>query len=301
MQANPGVPNGSSRAIAVVFFTILLFALPGAACSLPGSVMRDKLSTPFPQVSSGVQPVADTPVPAAQSTQPPVPAPTDTATPAPTATLPTTPAPTETMDADPSVYDNFNNPAYDGSYNPHRWTTEKLSGKASARQENGVLVLSATGNHSGVRLEGDTVPAFSATDPMFLEAKLNVPPKPGLGYITFYVRVSNQEELRGQLALFKQGFPVKFFHAWNAQQKSNQDFGNSLFAYDRWYTLRIEVVPEKNLVKCFVDGVNVVNLIPKPAESLNGWKQVYIEVESLSDGTFTASVEDLKFGGLPPR
>ncbi len=48
-------------------------------------------------------------------------------------TLPATPVPTATIDSDPTVYDNFNNPAFDGSWNTELWSVERGSIGTSAQ------------------------------------------------------------------------------------------------------------------------------------------------------------------------
>ena len=61
----------------------------------------------------------------------------------PTRTPRPTPVPTATIDADPTVYDNFNNPASDGSYNRSQWEIAEFSTAADVSQQNGVIALTA--------------------------------------------------------------------------------------------------------------------------------------------------------------
>ncbi|TEU14548.1 MAG: hypothetical protein E3J21_15510, partial [Anaerolineales bacterium] len=58
----------------------------------------------------------------------------------PTPTLRPTPTPTATIDADTTVYDNFNNPAFDGGINTGLWEAQP-SPPGRIGQQNGVMVL----------------------------------------------------------------------------------------------------------------------------------------------------------------
>jgi hypothetical protein len=87
--------------------TAVAEATPPAATSI---ARPRPTATPIAPTSTPLTPT-DTPLPPTATPVPP------TNTPVPTAT----PQPTPTMDADPTVYDNFNNPANDGSFNQSQW------------------------------------------------------------------------------------------------------------------------------------------------------------------------------------
>lgn len=67
-------------------------------------------------------------------------------TPTPTSVPTNTPTPTATIDADPTVYDNFNNPAFDGKINPELWFIDYRGNTGTAKiiQQDGTLLMSDT-------------------------------------------------------------------------------------------------------------------------------------------------------------
>lgn len=88
-------------------------------------------------------------VSAPPATHTPTSVPTRTPTNTPTPTPSTTPLPaltsTATIDADPTIYDNFNDPTFNGHFNTKLWSMEEADFETSQMvQQNGILMLSDT-------------------------------------------------------------------------------------------------------------------------------------------------------------
>ena len=171
-----------------------------AAMSQPTATPLVPTFTPLPPTDTPVPPTAtpvlptDTPVPTStpRPTATPVP---PTNTPVPTAT----PQPTPTMDADPTVYDNFNNPANEGGYNTDLWELWHLAGRVA--QQDGVLMFTQRGKpedgtYLGARKDYDV----SLDSPTFFEARLMLSPEANAGFVR--LALYTKDLFKNNLALF---------------------------------------------------------------------------------------------------
>ncbi len=115
--------------------------------------------------------------------------PTDTPIP-PTKTPHPTPIPTATIDADPTVYDNFNNPANDGSFNKSQW---EVWGNPPNQiiQQGGILIVTQDGKlNDETRLSARRYAHTISKKPTFFEVKMKSEPTKNAGFILFVIDYS---------------------------------------------------------------------------------------------------------------
>ena len=95
--------------------------------------------------------------------------------------------PTATIDADPTVYDNFNNPANDGSFNKYQWIMLNDS-MGKVIQKDGRLIVSYDNKtpENGISLSALKYDSVIQT-PTFFEAKLMVDKPPQNGWVFLLV------------------------------------------------------------------------------------------------------------------
>ncbi len=233
-----------------------------------------------------------TPRPAAT----PVP-PTDT--PMPTATLRPTPTPTPTMDADPTVYDNFNNPAFDGEWNTGLWTYGDKCNPANTlvKQKDGILMISRQlDNPCGL----DTLrPRTWTIDQVgFVEAKLmldgNIEASEwGDVGIGVYGLVNGDEWWTVCYILGKQ-------QEGDARAGCNTiDYeGHDLAVqYNSWHTMRFEINPDTAVISYFVDGQQIDAYVHADPEAFKKTQfKVPVYVWSLGGGLVTGYIDDVRIG-----
>lgn len=208
-------------------------------------------STPTPH------PPTDTPTPAPPST----PTPTNTSRP--------TPTPTATIDADPMVYDNFNNPAFDGGWNTGLWEPSDTNGCKIAQQE-GFLSFSCTDptkdpNFNARRLSNITFSDFS-----FVETKLmlasEIQTSNGNTAIGFSASTDNVfwGIDCGLLGGTQDNFARIFCWVFPAEKLIEGPTVN----YNTWHTVRIEINPETVELRIFADGQRFGSYNPPEADIL---------------------------------
>src|SRR6266498_2277026 len=130
---------------------------------------------PAPTITSGVN-IVGFPT----NTTAPTPVPTDTV---PAGNPTSTVVPTTTVSTDSTLYDDFNNPAYDGKFNTVLWNWDSF-GKIF--QEDGLLVLNLDHYARDIGLNASKL--YEPTYPIFVESKMMLDPASRKGaaiYVAF--------------------------------------------------------------------------------------------------------------------
>lgn len=243
------------------------------------------------------QEVTDTPMPTPMNTA------TPTKTPRPTST------PTATIDADPTVYDNFNNPVFDGSLHPGLWKVW-ASPPSYIEQQDGVAVLTLspgkenyTATLSPTRFEN-----FKLGQGKFMEAKLLLSSETGIegnGDIDLGLTssISDEEDLTFACAIGNApSIDIGcIIYVWDKVNSRNQEEYDTIFIktdFDVWHTVRIEVDSEVNTA-FYIDGQPVGSYKTKFAEKVksnNFWIGLWVYSE-MQDGT-KGYIDDVRIGEL---
>ncbi|MBL7164677.1 MAG: hypothetical protein ISS57_18980, partial [Anaerolineales bacterium] len=230
--------------------------------------------------------VTDTPspstTPTATLTEKPIP--TKTYKPKSTNTLQPsdTPSPSATIDSDPMVYDNFNNPFFDGGFHPGLWDSSDPP-EGHIVQENGILKIkkenqsanSVTGLAALKYLDASLI-SLTSNDPTFFEARLMLDSSDHAGNIYLnlgadlaegswlgqcYVNSSDNEQ---------EGWASCFATNWERREEPGYDYqaeGRSV-SYDTWYIVRIELYPSTMEIKFYIDGNLIGSHIPLDSDKL---------------------------------
>lgn len=220
----------------------------------------------------------DTPTPIATNTYTPTPkSPTPINTPKPTNALPPAPTPTATIDADPTVYDNFDNLTFRGSFNTGRWEKEMPWGNGcSIRQQDGTIVFSSSGSSNGhlCILKANSV-AVGMVKAM--EADIYAEPSATGGYtignIQFGSLLNANEYWFAQCGIFQDENEGWFKASMNVDT-SNSESGALYYDYSgiiqqgQWYKFRLEFHPNTMEVNCYLDDTLFASHVPKQANIL---------------------------------
>ncbi len=234
-----------------------------------------------------------------QTPEPPADTPESTHTPKPNNIPRPTPTPTATIDADPTVYDNFNNPANDGNFNKTRWEFFNPEGICSVAQRKGAMTFSMNSSNTdggcflfGPKdISGDRLQLFEAKMQIstfkegYVNTKLTMASNGFSGggwiqcgiqaqqafnaYIIAYISVTKQETTE-----FERTYPIE---------------------YNRWYTIRSEVDPNSMTFSCFVDNNLIGTVTPEDAPKLKtSFFKRYIQTFISPNSSATTFVDDVR-------
>jgi hypothetical protein len=207
------------------------------------------------------------------------------------------PSPATAAGADPTLYDNFDNPALDGAWDTARWKVTFDAGEAHVEQKEGVLMI--TGQSSGGNGLNAIRPGERTIDEIgMIEAKVMLD--------------SNIEAARGEAGLVIGGLSTGgwWYMGCNvsgqpgdgeARAGCNTGDGYETEAvpvqFDTWYTLRLEVSPDTAAITFFIDGQPIDEFLPADPEAIK--KAIFsvdLAVFSEDDGVVTGYFDDVRLG-----
>ena len=229
------------------------------------------------------------------------PTPTRTSVPTSTRTPRPTPTATATIDADPAVYDNFNNPAYDGSFNPDQWVywTELPNDIA---QEEGILRIRKErpkeSGETGTGLLASKYAHFKLREPMFFEAKLLFDTDNHLGDIQFgiFTDISEHRYWWSRCAIDHAGNPYCQDRTWPGPDDFSETIESS--GYGAWHSFRIEIEPDPMMFTYYIDGQKIARHRPAAADTIVN-ADFRFNVAVFGNGAVAGSVDDVRIGPLP--
>jgi hypothetical protein len=286
---------------------VLLVAVAGAylagrgAKPVPTPTVVVKATTPAATSAAMPRPTA-TPVAPTDTPMPPTDTPVPTSTPRPTATpvpptntpVPTaTPQPTPTMDADPTVYDNFNNPANEGSYNKGLWELGGEGQTGQVAQQNGILIV-ARESEGYTRLYARKYQDIILDAPTLFEARLMLSPDKFDGDVLLQFRANlpgggvwfSNCEIHGYYGAGCYDYKQEG-HWYDAGSKQPVDLGT-------WHTFRIEVDPATMTFTYYIDGQMVGSHVPVDAEKLK--KARFTLFVNVYGKEITGYIDDVRVG-----
>ncbi|MBN1995388.1 MAG: NPCBM/NEW2 domain-containing protein [Anaerolineae bacterium] len=226
----------------------------------------------------------------------------------PTSTPRPTPTPTATMDADPTVYDNFNNPAHDGGFNQSLWTYWS-DPPNQIEQREGMLVITKDGKVEGTNLalhkyEYVHLRTLTSNSPTFFEAKLmldNNKHASGNVQLHFNADLVVGDAWFAECGIGDEGWAYCFDTLWPWQEEHSYDAEGKQVNYGEWHTFRIELDPGSMTFTYYIDGQVAGSHVPVDAEQLkNANFTVYVGVWSDSTDAIVGYIDDVRIGQVEP-
>jgi hypothetical protein len=242
--------------------------------------------------------LTDVPLPPTDaSTKTPVP-PTATPTPRPTQTPTSIPSPTATVDADPTVYDNFNNPAFDGRWNTGLWYRSSDGDSTLIEQRDGFLTISRQlPKNAGLNSSRNgTIDEIA-----FVEAKIKLDSNiqtPEGGTIGIGIQGYVDGDWSLNCSIFGRQQDVAGWASCDTSEGYYESSPNGFkVAYDSWHSVRIEMNPDTAEITFYVDDQPIGSTVPaNPEEFKNAPFQVKLRAWSADGGLVTGYIDDIRIG-----
>lgn len=269
----------------------------------------------------GVPPAAVLPtateavVATAESLPTATPTPEPTNTPLPTQTLTPSPTPTRTPMSytDPLLYDNFNDPAFDGACNLTLWSFHS-GGVFEAKQQNGVMVFSnsAASSSGGAELNISQPTKRSLQQLQLFEARLKVSSDHRGKYAFVKIQITADVSGHGwwtqcRLGSWSGGGNPQFICdiATDSGDKINFEYVTKGIpsAYDMWYSARIEADPRTANLRFYLNNTLVGSHTPADAAALTTANNLQPSVGVWNDGADTYAtryVDDVRITFVQP-
>jgi tetratricopeptide (TPR) repeat protein len=165
------------------------------------------------------------------------------------------------------MYDDFNNPAYDGSYNQNLWEQSATAG--SVEQRAGEMVLSQDTYGILTELYAKSYKNMTLQSPIFFEAKLKLDPDQNAGNVMMGPCCE-------KLDMNCMTSPYDGIHqvascwlTWNNSQFMEFPPGKKMITPGSWHTFRIEFDPGVRTFAFLIDGEQI-GTYTASAEQLQG-------------------------------
>jgi hypothetical protein len=212
--------------------------------------------------------------------------------------LPSTDIANLLTDANLKLYDDFDDPLYDGGLNLGLWSTSVVS---PGHLEQADHILSLTLDPGG----GKTVTAYAVRDlrsDRFIVAESKMllsSANPGhdgdVGFALMTTDATGQNLVF--LCVIYRNPPIQVgCEAYGRASSGEYSTARRLTNYDIWHTVRIAISPEIKAT-FYVDGRQVGSYAPKDAEELKGRNFVLrLEVWSPEEGSIRALYDDVRIG-----
>jgi hypothetical protein len=164
-------------------------------------------------------------------------------------------------DADPTMYDDFDNAAYDGSYNKNLWETDASpsNSKYLINQEGGKLSIKI--NYSG---GGDlfSTESKAITEPTFFEMRAFLDPTTTDVETHFYMIVGTDQGYTN-CGVFGIGDHTQHIKCWSIYYGKKVEPNIGLDGIDPgWHVFRLEIEPETMKIFYVIDGMRVGEYVP---------------------------------------
>lgn len=183
---------------------------------------------------------------------------------------PTTPTPMPQTNV--MIYDNFDNPAFDGSFDQNQWRYVNNPSNQIV-QKDGVLIVTRNSGPLGEGLAPHSYYFVTLDYPTFFEAELLQSPDENLGDVGIgvYAHTSPGNE---NFWFSKCNIDTGWAHCgdtvWPPRQAQgeNYDVGGKYVDYGTWHRFRIEIMPDSMAFTYYIDDKVVGSHVPIDAEKL---------------------------------
>jgi hypothetical protein len=181
---------------------------------------------------------------------------------------------------DPYLYDDFDDPAYDGAWNPDLWLwyTDGDYSWAKMQQLNGALVVWNTtpSTAGGTQLRMRRPPSRSPQRLWFLEARMKISSDRSGGYSSVQLKGATTINGHGWTAACGLGGTPNSvqasFDCGLMVQGENLVFEYrttvAAVPYDAWHVARIEIIPDTSELRFYLNDTLLGTHVPDDAEGL---------------------------------
>jgi hypothetical protein len=198
----------------------------------------------------------------------------------------------------PALYDPFENPLYDGSYNQSLWSAfNQEYGKIG--QHGGELIISRVekSDHE-IGLTAKSYDEFTIDRPLFFEARLKAEKAPS-SYVmmTLHSGLSTEDLSDCFIESGEKRALIMCSHNSIGTEHYESDFIH--VDYGTWHTVRIETDPILMNFTYYIDGEKVGSFIPKNAKQLRKTTfHFYISLLGESPGKLSGYFDDIRIGDV---
>jgi serine/threonine protein kinase len=211
--------------------------------------------------------------------------PSSTLSPTPTVPLASSATDTGTL----IVFDDFDNPEFDGKWNEEIWTHDPED-SATIEQADGSLKLSRqTAQSSGLDYEPLTIGEIG-----FIEAALKLQDNIRASAGNVSIVISHED---WWLGCFVSGGSQEDDALASCDTSDNYAANGVTVPYNSWHTLRFEVDPVTAAVSFFVDGTHIGRYTPPDPEAFKQTQVAFtLAVWSEDGGLVTGYIDEVKVG-----
>ncbi len=213
--------------------------------------------------------------------------------------------------SDPTLYDDFDNPAFDGSFDPHLWMPSEFD---TMFQQDGMLVIQYTGSEAwqALRIEALEYSNRQLDRLLFFEADLMLSPDVHAGNLSLMPEIYAPESLpyhqevhcglsaepRATMAT------MSCFDRWNMGPDTFDDVYNvpgMYVGFGTWHTARIEIDPTTMTITYYLDGQRVGSHTLVRTEQLKSAKfRLVIEMFKPTTEGVIGFVDNVRIGYFNP-
>lgn len=207
----------------------------------------------------------------------------------------TTALATESAVSAPGPYDGFDNPSYDGNWNPALWDRFSDSdGEVLVSQQDGILTLKYHSlDRGGLRAESPSRWTFEELGSVEATVMLDDNIEASIGTITIGINNSSGWWLSCSLVGGKE---MTVPYAW-CNTVDTEGGETSAVLYDSWHTLRFETNPDTAGIDYFLDGRPFGDYIaPDPDTFRQGEFSVTLHVWSQDRGLVQGYADEVWIG-----
>jgi endo-1,4-beta-xylanase len=178
--------------------------------------------------------------------------------------LVTPPPPTLEPQAALTLYDDFENPSYNGAFDPAKWRRSGASATSQIIQQDSVLtMIDASNMNSGATdLVARAYDGIPLDVPTFIEANLAVAYDSAPGTVGIKITSSNPEGGTWIAGCGIERYSSRFRgncsdFIWSQQISHSFETPSQEFELGSWHTVRVELDPASMTITYFIDGVVV--------------------------------------------
>ncbi|MFN8455633.1 MAG: hypothetical protein U0401_13365 [Anaerolineae bacterium] len=176
----------------------------------------------------------------------------------------------------PTLYDDFNDPIYDGKINSAKWLP-MLNEACQVTQQAGALVVKNTllATAGGCNLTVGPPEEVAVSDLGVFEARFQLSSDHNGEYLNQGMTFGTEESPGGSWYAFcgldtSGETPQALFEVMDWATGQNYETQQTAPAvYDHWYTFRLEANPETMAFDCYMDNTRLGSVIPAPLADLS--------------------------------
>ncbi|HLO27773.1 MAG TPA: TIR domain-containing protein [Anaerolineales bacterium] len=178
-------------------------------------------------------------------------------------TQPASLVPTAIALTDPTIYDDFNNPAHNGQFNTTLWGGDISAGKIV--QGNGLLTFELQGDQRDIGLNASKT--YKPDYPIFVESKMRLDPTSRKDAV-IYITLTTSNGGSACAIVIKNIKGEQVVSCWSSYFGAAQRFYERGITPGTWHVLRIEMYPDTMTFVYLVDDEKIGSYIPRNPDKL---------------------------------